>query len=113
MNSIVSGFISRHWSVSEAAFSVDVQPLHGGLEASVARARISANDRRATVPAQLVVTQLPVGGSPSWPARLNRRFRRPPMLATPRGGASGRAWGISGAWSRRCPGSAALCSHGR
>ena len=40
---------------------MDVQPLPGGLESAVARARISRPDGHAAIPPQLVIKQLPAG----------------------------------------------------
>jgi aminoglycoside phosphotransferase len=62
MTSIVAAFIARRWCVPSDTFRVDVRPMRGGLESTVARARISMAKRARSIPSCLVVKQLPVGG---------------------------------------------------
>jgi aminoglycoside phosphotransferase (APT) family kinase protein len=61
MVSQVAAFISRRWRVAPGLFHVEVQPLHGGLESTVARARISRLESHSSIPSQFVVKQLPAG----------------------------------------------------
>jgi hypothetical protein len=57
VNSRVAAFISRRWSVPEGLIHVDIQPLYGGLESAVVRARISHCQGRS-IPTRLVVKEL-------------------------------------------------------
>lgn len=61
MVSRVEAFIARRWCAPPGGFRVDVQPLHGGLESAVARARVSAADVHAVMPRELVIKELPAG----------------------------------------------------
>jgi aminoglycoside phosphotransferase (APT) family kinase protein len=61
MDSRVKSFVARQWCVPEASIGVKVQPLPGGLESSVGRARITHRDRRRLVPRRLVVKKLQSG----------------------------------------------------
>jgi hypothetical protein len=61
MVSNVTAFVSRRWRVPTELLRVELQPLHGGLESAVARARISQPAGRSTVPTQLVIKHLPAG----------------------------------------------------
>ncbi len=54
-------FISRRWCVAEDAIRVDVQPLHGGLESAVARARVTHRGSHGSIPSRLVVKELRSG----------------------------------------------------
>lgn len=54
MTSRVAAFIARHWSLPESLVRVELDPLGGGLESQVVRARISGPDH----PRQLVVKKL-------------------------------------------------------
>ena len=57
----VTAFISRRWRVPSEVVHVDLQPLGGGLESTVARARIAAPREHRSIPQQLVIKQLPDG----------------------------------------------------
>ena len=59
MPSQVAAFISRRWSVPESGLDVEVQPLAGGLESAVARARVITEAHHPGIPPELVVKQLP------------------------------------------------------
>jgi hypothetical protein len=61
MDARVAAFVSRRWGVPTSSFRVDLQPLRGGLESSVARARIVAGARHEWIPARMVIKQLPAG----------------------------------------------------
>ena len=62
MNTRVKAFIAREWGVPEAALAVELQPLGGGLESTVARARITRADAAfGSVPQQLIVKELQPG----------------------------------------------------
>ena len=61
MTSRGAAFISHRWSVPCEAFHLDVQPLPGGLESSVALARITPRAIDLAVPARLVIKRLPAG----------------------------------------------------
>ncbi len=54
-------FVARQWCVPEASIGVKVQPLQGGLESAVGRARITHDDRRRLIPRRLVVKELQRG----------------------------------------------------
>jgi aminoglycoside phosphotransferase (APT) family kinase protein len=58
MTAAITAFIARRWSVPESRLNVDVQPLQGGLESAVARARISIDDDTFRIPPEVVVKQL-------------------------------------------------------
>jgi aminoglycoside phosphotransferase (APT) family kinase protein len=59
MDSRVKAFVARQWGVPEDSITVQVEPLQGGLESLVARARITHADRRP-IPG-LVVKELQSG----------------------------------------------------
>jgi hypothetical protein len=61
MVSQVAAFISRRWRVPTQLLRVEVQPLCGGLESAVVRARISQPQGHHGIPPQLVVKCLPLG----------------------------------------------------
>ena len=61
MVSEITAFIARRWCVPHDAFQVEVQPISGGLESAVARARISRPDRHRAIPSRLVVKQVSAG----------------------------------------------------
>jgi hypothetical protein len=58
MTSVLTAFIARHWSVPESHLELEVQPLHGGLESAVARARISTDGSVSGIPSEVIVKQL-------------------------------------------------------
>jgi aminoglycoside phosphotransferase (APT) family kinase protein len=62
MKSIVTSFLSRRWRTPERTFRLTLEPIHGGLESTVARARISTRRQGDPIPSRLVVKRLPVGG---------------------------------------------------
>ena len=57
----VAAFISRRWCVPEALIEVDVQPMPGGLESAVVRARIALGESQPSIPSTLVVKELRTG----------------------------------------------------
>ena len=61
MTSRLSTFIARRWSIPESRLEVALQPLHGGLESTVARARITTHGIESGIPPDLVVKRLPAG----------------------------------------------------
>lgn len=61
MDSQVADFISRRWCVPADLCRVEVQLLHGGLESTVARARISRPEGHDRIPSQFVIKRLPHG----------------------------------------------------
>ncbi len=61
MVSRVTAFVSNRWRVSPRLIHVDTEPLYGGLESTVDRARIARVEGCASVPQQLVVKTLPAG----------------------------------------------------
>ena len=61
MVSRVTAFVSNRWRVSPQLIRVDIEPLHGGLESTVARARITGPEECGSIPEQLVVKELPAG----------------------------------------------------
>ncbi len=58
MTSQLTAFLARRWCVPESSLGVEVQPLYGGLESAVARARITATQVASGVPRNVVVKQL-------------------------------------------------------
>jgi aminoglycoside phosphotransferase (APT) family kinase protein len=61
MHARVAAFIARRWSVPESLIQCEVQPLQGGLESSVARARITPPESHSAVPSRLVIKELRAG----------------------------------------------------
>jgi hypothetical protein len=61
MVSQVTAFVSQRWRVPSELLRVEVQPVHGGLESAVARARIARPAAHQALPLQLVVKCLPRG----------------------------------------------------
>jgi aminoglycoside phosphotransferase (APT) family kinase protein len=61
MVSQVAAFVSRRWCVPTQLLGVEVQPIHGGLESAVVRARISPPIGHDRIPSQIVVKCLPRG----------------------------------------------------
>lgn len=61
MTSLVTAFLARRWYVPESSLDVQLQPLDGGLESMVARARVAGVQAGSTVPRELVVKQLSGG----------------------------------------------------
>ena len=61
MHSRVAAFIAQRWCVPEASIHVDVQPLDGGLESAVARARITQRHSDCAIPTKMVVKELRLG----------------------------------------------------
>jgi Phosphotransferase enzyme family len=61
MTGRVAAFISKRWSVPRACFRVEMHSLRGGLESTVARARISQRSRQSSMPTQLVIKTLRSG----------------------------------------------------
>ncbi len=57
MKAHVEEFVSRRWSVPRGEVKVDVRPLSGGLESSVARASLAV-PRGRDIPRRLVVKEL-------------------------------------------------------
>lgn len=57
----VSAFISRRWCIPRTLLRVEVEPLRGGLESTVALARIAPPEGRGSIPSHLVIKQLPAG----------------------------------------------------
>jgi hypothetical protein len=80
MTPIVAAFVSRRWHAHENAFRVEVEPVHGGLEGTVARAHIVCRQPISAIPPRLIVKQLPAGGEREAPIyeALWRHLRRPP-----------------------------------
>jgi len=62
MTSMIAAFIARRWGLHGEHCRVDVQPVHGGLESTVARARISWSRPVHALPAGFVIKELPEGG---------------------------------------------------
>jgi hypothetical protein len=58
MTSQLTAFLARQWGVEESSFDVEMEPLYGGLESTVARARITPTPIASAVPRDLVVKQL-------------------------------------------------------
>lgn len=58
MTSPVTAFLSRRWCVPESSLEAEIQPLCGGLESLVARARITPAQLGWGVPRGVVVKQL-------------------------------------------------------
>jgi hypothetical protein len=58
MTSQLTAFLARRWCVPESSLGVEVQPLDGGLESVVARARITPPQVASGVPRDVVVKQL-------------------------------------------------------
>ena len=54
-------FVARRWCVPASSVRVDVHPLHGGLESTVALARIARNERQPPMPGRLVIKELAAG----------------------------------------------------
>ena len=61
MEAAVNGFVSHRWSVPPGDLHVRLEPLHGGLESTVMRARIDLRSPSAGVPERLVVKALRAG----------------------------------------------------
>lgn len=61
MTSRVAEFVSQRWGVPQGQVHVDVEPLHGGLESTVALATISPHQPQSPVPSHLVIKQLSNG----------------------------------------------------
>jgi aminoglycoside phosphotransferase (APT) family kinase protein len=82
MVSRVTAFVSRQWRVPTELLRVEVQPLHGGLESAVARARISQPEGHRSIPLQLVIKHLPAGFEREADVYdlLWRHFDRPPAV---------------------------------
>lgn len=57
----VAAFVSRRWCAPPGGFRVDLQPLHGGLESAVSRARVSGAEGHTLIPLQFVIKELPAG----------------------------------------------------
>lgn len=57
----VAAFISQRWCIPRPLFRVEVQQLRGGLESTVALARISGRAGQRSIPPQLIIKQLPSG----------------------------------------------------
>ena len=57
----VAAFISRRWCVPPDLCRVDLEPLQGGLESTVAWARVSGAEGDARIPTQFVIKELPPG----------------------------------------------------
>jgi streptomycin 6-kinase len=58
MTDRIAAFIGRRWNVPAEDFRVEVRPLRGGLESTVARALIFPRSRPSALPAQLVIKTL-------------------------------------------------------
>jgi hypothetical protein len=58
MTSQLTAFLARRWCVPESSLDIEVQPLYGGLESAVTRARISPSQVAPGVPRDVVVKQL-------------------------------------------------------
>lgn len=82
MKAQAAAFISRRWSVPEALLRLDVLPLPGGLESSVARVRIAPAAGYPSLPGRLVVKELRQGFEREADvyAWLWRRLERPPAV---------------------------------
>jgi hypothetical protein len=63
MHEAVTQFLARHLALDPGAFSLQLEPLHGGLESTVARARLRADDVERDIPSRLVVKDLPAHAS--------------------------------------------------
>jgi aminoglycoside phosphotransferase (APT) family kinase protein len=58
MNEHVEAFVAKRWSLAPGSVRVELEPLHGGLESSVALATVTTSAPSAHVPMRLVVKQL-------------------------------------------------------
>jgi aminoglycoside phosphotransferase (APT) family kinase protein len=58
MTSLVTAFLARRWCVPESSLHLEVQPLKGGLESVVSRARVDKAQVASRVPRDLVVKQV-------------------------------------------------------
>jgi hypothetical protein len=61
MVSQVAAFVARRWRIPAERLRVEVQPLGGGLESTVARARISQSGGHGPIPPRLVVKHVAAG----------------------------------------------------
>jgi aminoglycoside phosphotransferase (APT) family kinase protein len=57
VTSTLTAFIARRWSVPESALGLEIEPLSGGLESAVVRARITG-EHATGLPCDIVVKQL-------------------------------------------------------
>jgi hypothetical protein len=58
MTSQLTAFLSRRWCVPESSLDVEMQSLHGGLESTVVRARITVHGSELGIPPDIVVKQV-------------------------------------------------------
>jgi aminoglycoside phosphotransferase (APT) family kinase protein len=82
MTSQVTAFVSRRWCAPGEGCRVELEPVQGGLESTVLRARISPSTSERAVPSQLVIKQLPAGSTREADvyAVLWRHLERPPAV---------------------------------
>jgi aminoglycoside phosphotransferase (APT) family kinase protein len=95
MTSSVAAFVSKRWRAPAGTFRLRIEPVQGGLESAVSRARIANADRRRPIPPALVIKQLPHGGEREAEIceLLWERLRRPPMAQVfGRDRVAGRTW---------------------
>jgi hypothetical protein len=82
MTSQLTAFLARQWCVPESSLTVEMQPLYGGLESPVARARITPTQLGSRVPPDLVVKQLsgPLAREADVYDALWKHLERPPAV---------------------------------
>jgi hypothetical protein len=82
MTSQLTAFLARRWCVPESSLDIEVQPLYGGLESAVTRARISPSQVASGVPHDLVVKQLSAAFAREGDVydALWRHLERPPAV---------------------------------
>ena len=82
MTSQLRAFLARQWCVPESSLTVEMQPLYGGLESLVARARITPAQLGSRVPPDLVVKQLsgPLDREADVYEALWNHLERPPAV---------------------------------
>lgn len=61
MKAHVEEFVARRWSVPRDVLTVQVEPIHGGLESAVALATVKGDARYPAVPGRFVVKELRPG----------------------------------------------------
>jgi aminoglycoside phosphotransferase (APT) family kinase protein len=58
MHEHIAAFVANRWSLEPESFRIELEPLHGGLESSVALATVTTSVSTADAPLRLVVKQL-------------------------------------------------------
>jgi hypothetical protein len=80
MGAHVASFVASCWNAPPDAFALDFEPLHGGLESTVIRARVTSSLQPSVIPSAFVIKQLPSGRDREALvySLLWQRLRRPP-----------------------------------